>query len=429
MKKLFLLILIFMLCCFLSSCYDRAEIDDQAFVIAFGLDKGKTNFLRMTFQIAVPSAFGQEGGGSSGESGEGKEKHPKSVTITTIESPTVYSGFNIVNTYVSKQLNLSHTKVLIISSELAKENMGMYINAIHRGREFRNTMYICVCDGSAEEYLKNVNFVLDISPSKFYEETFASHRYTSFTANTQLIQFISRAKSKSINPVAILVGVDRIEKLDDYSKENTNYKEKGRENYFGGDFAAGNIPKEYKNKTSAMGLAVFDGAKMVGMMDGAETRYYLMLTGEYDYSYVTVPDPVVENKFVLLNVKQSRKPRHNVVMEGDTPKISVKIMLEADILSIQSGINYEDPEKVEELETASEEFFKKDIVRLLEKTTKVFKSDIFGFGKSMKWKFLTQKEWDEFSWHDKYPNAQFDIEVDLKIRRPGLILRTAQFEN
>jgi len=42
----------------------------------------------------------------------------------------------------------------------------------------------------------------------------------------------------------------------------------------------------------------------------------------------------------------------------------------------------------------------------------------------MKGKFLTWDEWTNFNWIEKYPDSEFEVDVDLKIRRPGLMLRT-----
>jgi len=70
MKKVLSIVLLFlMLTMTFTSCYDRKEIDDLAYVVAIGLDKGKTNTLRMSFLIAVPRNIGG-GEGSAGGGGE-----------------------------------------------------------------------------------------------------------------------------------------------------------------------------------------------------------------------------------------------------------------------------------------------------------------------------------------------------------------------
>jgi len=64
--RIFAFILIVILqCIILTGCFDKREPDDMAYPIALGFDKGSTNELRMTMQIAVPTniAGGESGGG------------------------------------------------------------------------------------------------------------------------------------------------------------------------------------------------------------------------------------------------------------------------------------------------------------------------------------------------------------------------------
>ena len=63
----------------------------------------------------------------------------------------------------------------------------------------------------------------------------------------------------------------------------------------------------------------------------------------------------------------------------------------------------------------------KGIMRYLNKTTKEFNADIAGFGAHMSKNFLTWREWKDFDWLSRYKDATFVIDVDFKVRRPGLI--------
>jgi spore germination protein KC len=40
-------------------------------------------------------------------------------------------------------------------------------------------------------------------------------------------------------------------------------------------------------------------------------------------------------------------------------------------------------------------------------------------------RYLLWEDWVKFGWLGRYKDASFDLEVDVKIRRPGLMLRTA----
>ncbi len=404
-------LLLFFLCGLLSACYDKREIDDLAYVVAIGFDEGKTNFLRVTLQIAKPGAI----------TGSGRGGDEKPYTITTVEAPTLYSALNMVNTYVSRQINLSTAVALIFSRSLAEKGVEHLVNAIMRQRDFRPNMYIVVARTTAEEYINSVKPVLEKNPSKYYHLNFTTYRYTSFSANTQFGRFSSYMGSQDRQPVAILTNINKNESTEDLTSAGSTYAEKGRAYPLEGDFKAGGIPRLGEDKSETMGLAVFDGEKMVGELDGEETAYYLFVTGEYKTAYWTFPDPQAKDRFVLLNIRQNRKPQSEVKIVNGKPQIKIKVLLEADILSIQSGINYERGENTKKLEAAVTGFLNQGVARLLTKTAAVYHSDIFGFGAGIRSKFLTWKEFEAFNWKSRYKESSFESEVVLKIRRPGLI--------
>ncbi len=108
--------IIFLLLCFvflLTGCYDARELDDLAYVIAIGIDKGDKTDLKVTFQIAIPVNIAGEG------SSTGKETS----TLLTIDSDSVYGAVSKANTEISKEINLSQNKMIVFSEELAKERI------------------------------------------------------------------------------------------------------------------------------------------------------------------------------------------------------------------------------------------------------------------------------------------------------------------
>ena len=417
-------LLLFLICGLLSSCYDKREIDDLAYVVAIGFDEGKTNFLRITLQIAKPGAIA---GGGSREGGGGGGEKP--YMITTVEAPTLYSALNMVNTYVSRQINLSSAVAIIFSKSLAEKGVEHLVNAITRQREFRPNMYMVVSRTTAEEYINNVKPVLEKNPSKYYYLNFTTYRYTSFSANTQFGRFSNYMDSQDRQAVAILCGINKNESTGNITTTNSTYSKKGRAFPLEGDFKAGDVPRTGEDKSETMGLAVFDGEKMVGELDGEETAYYLFITGEFKNAYWTFPDPQEKDRFVLLNIRQNRKPQTQVNLVNGKPQIKIKVLLEADILSIQSGINYERGENTKKLEESVISFLDEGITRLLAKTAGEYHSDIFGLGSAVRSKFLTWDEFEAFSWKSRYKESSFNVEVNLKIRRTGLIAGSSKAVN
>lgn len=71
---------------------------------------GENNDYKISFQLSIPSQNTTSEGSSSSS--------PDTVT-DTIESSSIESAISLANGYVSKKLNLSHCKVLVISEQVA----------------------------------------------------------------------------------------------------------------------------------------------------------------------------------------------------------------------------------------------------------------------------------------------------------------------
>ena len=167
----------------LTSCYDQREIDDMAYPIAMGLDVGHANVLRMTLQLAAPLSIGGGGAGESGGGGGGGGGKP--VSVITLDTPSIYSGLNMVNNIISKEINMSHAKVIVISKELAEKGVNKYIQAMMRGREFRPDMFVVVTNDPPDVYLKEVSSVLESNPAKYYELLLGKD-YSSYYPETRI---------------------------------------------------------------------------------------------------------------------------------------------------------------------------------------------------------------------------------------------------
>lgn len=422
-KTLCVLLISAILCSVFSGCFDRREIDDLTYVIAMGIDKGETSTLRFTIQYAIPIAMG--GGGEGGSGGGGSE----AVSTLTVECPSLLAGINMINNSVGKQVSLAHAKVMVFSEELARSgSVSILTRAVTRIKEFRPNLVIAIARGTAEEYLKSIQPKQEADPSKYYELKFNAYKYTGFSDNTELHDFHIREESYGVQPVAALVGVNKKKSIEDLAADNSTAAEKDRsEKPSEGDYLAGDLPRVGDIQGETMGLAVFCGPTLVGELDGNETTRYLMVTGKYRYAYVTFPDPQKNNSIIVLNLKQSRNPIHKIEMVGDKPHIKVEIRLEADFMSIQSGINYESSGLREIFEQSAEAKLGEEILNLLNKTAKEMRSDIFGFGNEYKYRFLTWDDWQSFEWLKKYKDAAFDVVVDVKVRRPGLSVRNSPF--
>lgn len=405
MKKI-LLIAISALCLFfLTGCYDKTEINEAAYVIAMGIDKSKTNpgNIEVTFEFANPIAIESD-----------DANFDKLSTVTTIDAPSIYSAISLVNSYISKQLNLSHNKIVVFSEEIAFEDIEEYTTTIFNDRNFRTNMYILISKCSAQNYINNTKPGLEKNISKFYELLLTSYPYTGFTANSYLFGFILASQSTYREPVALLSNISN----------TTHSQQIHQQSYKPNDatVTAGEINKKGGPETETIGLAVFRNCKMIGELTGEETIYYLMTNNSFTQSHYSIYDPMSSDNIISFNLVKDKNTKIKVDFVDSVPLINIDISLKANIISVNNEVDYINEENSKEIERELSFILESNIKDYLYKTSKVFNSDISGFGRSAVKNFLTWDEWEKVNWSQNYRYSCFNVNVKTSIDKTGLVL-------
>ena len=79
-KYLSLLCIIIICLVSLTGCYDAQGIENLAYVVALGIDKGENNKIKLSLQIALPSD-----NSSGGDSSQSKQS-----TVTTVDLSLIH---------------------------------------------------------------------------------------------------------------------------------------------------------------------------------------------------------------------------------------------------------------------------------------------------------------------------------------------------
>lgn len=226
MKYLKVLILI-LIPFLITGCYNKKELDNLAYVIAIGADKGEGNELTVTYQIAIPIKI----------AGEGNEIGKSTYTTYTVTAPSLYIANSKVNALTSKEVNLSHLNLVLYGEDLAKEDLGGHINSLISNVAIRPRTPVAICKGTAEDFLSNVKPVLETSPARYYVLMLSTFNYSNESAGTEVLYFYTSAQSPCKDAVAVMASLKE--------DESSSSGEEGKEAEF-------------------RGLAAFSGSKMVG---------------------------------------------------------------------------------------------------------------------------------------------------------------------
>ncbi len=409
---------------FMTGCYDATEIDDEVYTLVIGADKGVNNKVRVTVQYPTyqdGGGGGGGGGGSEGGGGESKIRDVSGTVIVTAEAPTILEAMNVMNNSVPRRISLRHTKMFVVSEDYARSGIGHYLAPMVRFREARRIMQVVVCDGTAEGFIEENKSLIGPNMSKSMELMASQSENTAFFPRATFHDFYKAALSHYQQPYAAYAGLNDFKAME---AESVGAEPPLRTEH---DIKPGKLPLKGTAKREFSGTAVFDGDKMVGYLNQFETRYFLMVSGEFKRAIMTIEDKNKPGAAIPLDVRLGRKPVIKGRIENGVPVIDISLNIEADIGAIQSRIDYESLDNIEELNGIIGKHIEDGVKKTVAKTQNLG-TDIFGFGYYFADDFLTIQEWEKYKWNGKYRNAKVNVKVDANVRRTGLMFESFPIE-
>lgn len=420
-KKIAIILAIIIILVFsLSGGYNTHNIDELSYVVAIGLDVGINNNLKLSIQLAKPGGSSDSNSSSSG----GSSSQSSSNIINSVECSSIESGINLFNSYIAKNINLSHCKVIVISEELAAQGISEYIYTLNNNIEVSPHANVIISKCPATDFLDSSEPILEDLSSRYYEIAKSSSKYTGYTQDVTLIKFFSNYVDTFKEPVAILgsVNTGTGTTISNITATNTtNITPDNNDTGKDSSYKAGETPISSKQGLENMGLAVFNGDRLVGELTGLENICHMIISNDLKSCNISIPNPIGDSENLDVNLKLNKSTKNNVEFVNGTPYISSDINLQIKILSTTEASTSKDSSYYEEensklIEEACNEYLKKIIYEYLYKVSKEYKSDIDGFGKHAVKYFSTLQEWNDYDWLSNFENSIFNVKVDSTLK-------------
>lgn len=386
-----------------SSSYLSLSMDNLAYVLVIGIDKGTDNNLEVSFQFSTTS--------KSTESGS-TEKTP--TVMDTVTAPSLSTAVNLMDSYIGKELNMSHCKVIIFSEELAEEGISEEIYTLINDTQVRPSANIVVSKCDAKFYMEQTSPELENLISKYYEIFTNSSKYTGFKPDATIGDFFNAIICKTCEPVAILGGIST-EKPENQGNNHI------QENY---NVKSNQTPIEGENGSENIGIAAFKDDKLVGELCALETTTYLAIRNEVDRFLISIPDPDDANSYLDIYLTPEASPHISIDTSTSSPYIKLKAKFSGRIYSMSNNSQYLEPQTLDTISQTCNKYLESVFSDYLYKTSKEFKSDINGFGKYALGNFFTTQDFDHYNWCDNYQNAFFGVEIDTSVKSSMLITET-----
>ena len=423
-----------------SESYVSHSLTNLAYVLALGIDVGEKAKLKITAQFSKATAF-DSGGGSSDSSSQ--------IVMVSGEADSIFSGINLLNSYIGKELNLAHCNVVVFSEELAKNGIGTQIYSLINNEEIRPSTNILVSKCSAYDYLNNVRPNIEKLTIQYFDTFSITSRLTGYISNLTIGEFYNNLSSEIKAGTAILGGLNataRTESSERTSESSSNENsssqssssESSNQNSQSGgssselldvitnpeDLTAGSSSVEGERGTENIGLAVFNGDKLCGELTAIEAISHLLIKNKVDSCIVSINNPYNNSSKVELQLYPTKKSKISVAINDDVPHISIELKIDADILTLDENIDYGQENVLETFSNATTEYLEKEICDYLNKVSKEYSTDIDNFGNKALAYFATSSEWKDFNWSEKFKNAEFDVNVDVTVISSLLITKT-----
>ncbi|MES1042800.1 Ger(x)C family spore germination protein [Peribacillus simplex] len=395
MKKWMLVLSLFLL----TGCWDKIELEEQAFVVVVGLDKGENGMLDVTYQIANPQV---------GSTDRSKAEKEKAFEIVTLSAPNLTVATQIANVSVTRNLTLSHVKALIVGEELAKDNMFLHISeTITKERGLRENVLFLVSKEKASDFIKHNKPPFETRPHKFYDLMGQRWKETGFVPLSTYVMYL---KNTQHDAGAFLAIYSTAKNREQHAKKEED------------ENVAGGVKIQSGSHTQSMGSVVFKNGKAIGKLTGEETRLAMMLQQDSDVQEWTTSftDPIQTKETIGTRIIIEKKAKINVNTKKSSPVITAKVPVKVDIVSVPSLINYStDQEHGEKLKSHIEKELERKTDNVVKQSQEKLKVDIFEFYYLARRTFLTMKQYERYNWMKSYPNATVNIDYEVELYQFG----------
>jgi spore germination protein KC len=373
---------------FLGGCWSRREVNELAIVLGAGVDGVQGGRIRLTVQIARPSAF------VSGEQGGTGKEAPASWVISA-EGRTVGEAEASLAAKIPREVYWGHCIVLVIGEEMAKRGVRLVTNFFQRSRQPREIMWVMVARGEAKEFLETYSTLAKTSAQA---AGFLNLMRVGWAV--RLKEFAEMLAYRGIQPT--LPWVEVVE--------------------------AGSTPgPEARPPTlrqvQLSGAAVFKEDRMVGRLDPYETTGLLWLMGKAaNEEVVVIPSPGEPERGVSAKVRQS-KTRVVPQYDGGSLRFKVEVGLEAHMVEQQSREDLALPDKIKALEEGLAREVGKRMEAALRKSQEEYGADIFGFGRAFHRKYKVEWRRLKNQWDEVFRQAEVEWVIKARVRDIGLQTR------
>lgn len=389
----------------LLGCWDRREIEDQAYVIMLGIDRAPGNELFVTALVAevpklsigtMPSTITPPEMMLAG-------------TVVTARAATVGQALHTMNGGMTRNLALRHMRGVVVGESLAREGLEPVLMELHRHPLARANILLAQARGRAHEVITGLRPVTEVNPARMAEGFLLQAKSLHLAPPTRLHSFLAHLAAVGSDPFLPVLAVNPA-----VADLLSPLEQPGRDSSF-----AGEMPRGGGNPVEMIGTAIYRRDRLVGFLNVDQTQMLLAMKGAMGKAYITFPDPVSPEQPVSMRFHQENFPEVQTAFRRGAPVVQIAVKFEGELLAAPGGTNYADPENRRLLEAAAAAFAEQRMQEVVDRLLQ-WQVDPIGLGQRYRGRFPSWQAWVEYDWHGKLAEMELRAESIMRVRRYGL---------
>jgi spore germination protein KC len=421
------------------------DVENNYFVIAAGIDKA-TDGIHKYKVTAIGEKFSGQSGGSSSSQGKTPE-------IVCSEGDTIFEIFRNFSLFKSKSMFWGHIKYLLISEDIAKENILDILDVFIRDHELRFDISIAIVKNTTAESFIRIGDQIEQYTPDLLEGIFHNVGKLSLSTEVKLIDAmenfnntylsvclptistVSRKNSEidpspTVNqalpigggiPVGTKINEESQPKKESTSQGSDSSQSGGNSGSSGSSGGSGKTgqssssssgPKDilYQNLN---GFAVFDGTKLFGYITDYMARGLNWVKGKIESGVIVIKDK--NNKPMSMEIISSKSEIKTKVVD-DKPEATITIGFSTNLGEVMDQENISTEETTKSAIQQQNEIIKKEVENVVEYAQKngldiLDISDVIHHEQPLKWEKM------EDNWKEILKTMKISVEVKSNINR------------
>ncbi len=372
----FLIFMIILILFLLTGCWNYRELDKLAIVSGLAVDKNEKGdgFLLTAEVIDIKQGT--------------TEIKISSIRVES-EGKTIFDAMRNMIRISGKRPYWSHAKVIILSQDVAKESVIPIVDWISRDQEPRLTLNILVSkEKTAKELLSQKSVTTDI---RSFEMNYmlTGNSVLSKAPKVEIYELMNGLSGDGISPSLPAIGV------------TTN---------------------EGERTSELSATAVFKRDKLVGFLDGEDTKYYLFIKNKIKGGLlvVRISDEGTSDDITLEIFKNKTKIKP-IYSDGKL-LIKIHVKTEVSIAEEDTNVDYISKKGRTKLKPHAEKSLEGDIENVIKKVQSDFGTDIFGFGKVVEAELPSLWKDIKDDWSDIFKDLEVEVKAEIQIKNSGLTI-------